>query len=185
MKQVVILGETLLRLKSPGYERLFQSSALEATFGGAESNVAASLATFGVPVAYASAIPANPIGDACVRDLHSYGIDTRFVRRQGERLGTYYLEAGSNQRPATVVYDRAHSSLATACPQQFDWDEILEHAGWLHVSGIIAGLSEAAATITIDAARRARERGIPVSCDYNHRASLWRYGKSPPIPTVT
>jgi hypothetical protein len=88
----------MLRLKSPGFERLFQSPALEATFGGAEANVAVSLAQFGVPVSFVSAIPANQVGDACIGELRRFGVDTSHVRRGGERLGIYFLEAGANQR---------------------------------------------------------------------------------------
>src|SRR5512138_3755517 len=105
-KRVVTFGEVMLRLKSPDFERLFQSPVLEASFGGAEANVAVSLAQFGIPVSFASAIPANPLGDACLGELQRFGVDTSRVRRQGSRLGIYFLEAGANQRPSRVVYDR-------------------------------------------------------------------------------
>src|SRR4051794_11263333 len=113
MTRVVTFGEVMLRLKSPAFERLLQTPVLEATFGGAEANVAVSLAHFGVPVSFASAIPANDLGDACVADLRRHGVDTSAVRRQGDRLGVYFLETGSNQRPSKVTYDRAGSSIAT------------------------------------------------------------------------
>src|SRR5687768_11272197 len=109
--RVVTFGEVMLRLKSPELERLFQSPILEATFGGAEANVAVSLAQFGVPVSFVSAIPSNPIGDACVGELRRYGVDTSRVRRHGDRLGIYFLEAGANQRPSRVVYDRSGSAI--------------------------------------------------------------------------
>src|SRR5512138_324437 len=103
-KRVVTFGEVMLRLKSPGFERLFQSPVLEASFGGAEANVAVSLAGFGVPVSFVSAVPSNPTGDACLAELRRFGVDLSRVRRQGERLGVYFLEAGANQRPSKVVY---------------------------------------------------------------------------------
>ena len=81
MPVVTTFGEVMLRLKSPGFERLFQSPALEATFGGAEANVAASLAQFGVPVSFVSAIPANAIGDACLGELRRFGVDTSRGKR--------------------------------------------------------------------------------------------------------
>src|SRR5258705_5088889 len=108
---VVTLGELMLRLKSPGFERLFQSPMLEATFGGAEANVAVSLAQFGVAARFVSAIPANNIGDAGVAELRRHGVDTSFVKRQGERLGIYFLESGANQRPSKVTYDRARAAI--------------------------------------------------------------------------
>jgi len=178
--RVVTFGEVMLRLKSPGVERLFQSPSLEASFGGAEANVAVSLAQFGVPVSFVSAIPANPIGDACLGELRKFGVDTSRVRRQGSRLGIYFLEAGANQRPSKVVYDRSGSAMAAAKPGDFDWDVVLDGASWFHLTGVTPAISQSAADLAIDAARRAREKGITVSCDYNYRKNLWKYGKSAP-----
>ncbi len=125
-KRVVTLGEVMLRLKSPGFERFFQSPQLEATFGGGEGNVAASLANFGLAASFVTALPQNPIGDAAVRTLRALGVDTSFIARQGERVGIYFLEAGANQRASNVVYDRANSAINTAQPDDFDWDAIFE-----------------------------------------------------------
>lgn len=180
MARVVTFGEIMLRLAAPGRERLLQSPLLEATFGGGEANVAVSLATFGVPAAFASAVPNNDVGDAVVAELHRFGVDTRFIRRQGERLGIYFLEPGANQRPSRVVYDRAHSSMATARPGDFDWDLVFAEAEWFHLTGITPALSASAAELSLEAARQARAKGITVSCDYNYRKKLWRYGKAAP-----
>ncbi|MDB4875056.1 MAG: PfkB domain protein [Gemmatimonadetes bacterium] len=180
MTRVVTLGEVMLRLKSPGFERLFQSPVLEATFGGAEANVAASLAQFGVDARLVSAVPANNVGDACIAMLESFGVDTSMVRRQGERLGIYFLENGANQRPSRVTYDRAGSSISTAKANEFDWAEIFDGADWFHVSGVTPAISASAAELSIAAARAARERGISISLDYNYRKNLWRYGKTAP-----
>jgi 2-dehydro-3-deoxygluconokinase len=178
--RVVTFGEVMLRLKSPGFERLFQSPALEATFGGAEANVAVSLAQFGVPVSFVSAIPANQVGDACIGELRRFGVDTSHVRRSGERLGIYFLEAGANQRASKVTYDRSGSAIASARPGDFDWDAVLAGADWFHLTGVTPAISETAAQLAIEGARRAREKGITVSCDYNYRKNLWKYGKSAP-----
>ena len=180
--RVVTFGEVMLRLKSPGFERLFQSSALEASFGGAEANVAVSLAQFGVPVSFVSAIPTNPVGDACLGELQRFGVDTRRVRRQGSRLGIYFLEAGANQRPSKVVYDRSGSAIATAKPGDFDWDAVLDGVSWFHLTGVTPAISQSAADLAIEGARLARAKGITVSCDYNYRKNLWKYGK--PAPDV-
>ena len=177
---VVALGEILLRLKAPGHERLLQTPALEATFGGAEANVVMSLAAFGVPTAMASVLPDGPLGDAAVAELRRAGVDVRHVLRQGERVGVYYLEAGAAQRPSRVLYDRAGSAFASADPGAFDWDALLAGAGWLHVSGITPAVSDAAARTCLAAVSVARTRGLGVSCDYNFRAKLWRYGRTPP-----
>jgi 2-dehydro-3-deoxygluconokinase len=170
----------MLRLKSPGNERLFQSPVLEATFGGGECNVAVSLANYGIPVAFATAVPANNIGDAAVAEARSFGVDTSFIKRQGERLGTYYLETGSNQRASKVTYDRAYSSIATAKPGDFNWDEIFAGAEWFHITGITPALSQSAADLSLEAVKQARAKGLQVSCDYNYRKNLWKYGKQAP-----
>jgi 2-dehydro-3-deoxygluconokinase len=177
---VVTFGEIMLRLKSPSFERLFQSPVLEATFGGAEANVAVSLAQYGVRVAFATAIPANNVGDACVAELRRFGVETSGVRRQGERLGIYFLEAGANQRPSRVTYDRAGSAIAAARPGDFDWDAILDGADWFHVSGVTPAISACAADLALQAVQTARAKGITVSCDYNYRKNLWRYGTKAP-----
>ena len=180
MTRVVTFGEVMLRLKSPGFERLFQSPMLEATFGGAEANVAASLAQFGVDARFVSAIPANNIGDSCIASLRSFGVDVSAIKRQGERLGIYFLENGSNQRPSRVTYDRSGSSISTAQVKDFDFDAILDGADWFHISGVTPAISASAAELSLEAARAAKAKGITVSCDYNYRKNLWRYGKKAP-----
>lgn len=176
--RIITLGEIMLRLKPPGFERFLQSPTLEATFGGGEANVALSLAQFGLDVAYVSALPQNPIAEACIRFLNSYGVDTSLIQRQGERMGIYFLEAGANQRPSGVVYDRAHSAMATARPEDFDWDGIFDGASWFHMSGITPALSQNGADLTLTAVKTAKTKGIPISCDNNYRKKLWRYGKT-------
>ena len=180
MSCVVTLGEVMLRLKSPAFERLFQSPILEATFGGAEANVAASLAQFGVETRFVSAVPANNVGDACIASLRAFGIDTSMIRRAGDRLGVYYLESGANQRPSRVTYDREGSAIAAAKPSDFDWDAVFAGADWFHISGVTPAISAPAAELSLAAARAARERGVTVSVDYNFRKNLWRYGKNAP-----
>src|SRR6185312_5002866 len=165
-KRVVTLGEVMLRLKAPGFERLFQSPVLEATFGGAEANVAASLAQYGVDARFVSAIPANNVGDACVAALRAFGVDTSAIKRQGERLGIYFLENGANQRPSRVTYDRAGSAISTAKAADFDFDAIFDDADWFHISGVTPAISATAAELSLAAARAAREKGLTVSCDY-------------------
>jgi 2-dehydro-3-deoxygluconokinase len=178
--RVITVGEVMLRLKAPGAERLFQTRALEATFGGAEANVAVSLAQWGVPVAFVTALPANDIADACIAELRGFGVDSRFIRRQGDRMGVYFLEGGANQRGSKVTYDRAGSSIANAACNDFDWTAIFEDAAWLHVSGVTPAISARAAELALTAARHAQARGVPISIDYNYRKNLWRWGKRAP-----
>lgn len=180
MTRVVTLGEILLRLKSPQFERLFQSPLLEATFGGGEANVAVSLARFGLDAALVTVLPDNPVGEAAVAELRRQGVDTSLIARGGERVGIYFLEAGTNQRPSVVLYDRARSSIVEADPGAFDWDAIFDGANWFHLSGITPALSQSTANLSLQAVQAAKQRGVTVSCDYNYRGKLWRYGKSAP-----
>jgi 2-dehydro-3-deoxygluconokinase len=180
VSRVVTFGEVMLRLKSPAFERLMQSPLLEATFGGAEANVAVSLAQFGLDASFVTALPNNPLGDAAVQSVRAFGVDTRSIRRGGDRIGVYFLETGANQRPSRVTYDRAGSSIATAKPGDFDWGVVFEGAQWFHVSGVTPAISASAADLVLEAIRAARSAGITVSCDYNYRKNLWKYGKSAP-----
>jgi len=180
MTRVVTFGEVMLRLKSPGFERLLQSPLLEAPFGGAEANVAVSLATFGLPVSFATALPSNPLGDAAISEIRKFGVDTSLIKRAGDRIGIYFLETGSNQRASKVTYDRAGSSIAGAKPGDFDWDAILKGASWFHISGVTPAISASAAALSLDAVKSARSKRITVSCDYNYRKNLWCYGKKAP-----
>jgi 2-dehydro-3-deoxygluconokinase len=178
MKHIVTFGEVMLRLKAPGTERFFQSPALEATFGGGEANVAVSLANYGLPVSFVTVLPKNLIADACIADLRRFGVDTNDILRQGSRMGIYFLESGANQRPSVVVYDRAESAIATAKPGCLDWDQILAEADWFHLTGITPAISQSAADLCLEALHVARSKGVTVSCDYNYRKNLWKYGKS-------
>jgi len=177
---VVALGELMLRLKPPDHERLLQSPLLEATFGGAEANVAISLAHFGISSSFVTVLPANAIGDAAIGELRRHGVATDHVARSGERVGIYYLEAGAAHRPSRVVYDRAGSAIATANPSSFNWDATFHGARWFHLSGITPAISASAAEVSLQAVGAARKRGLTVSCDYNFRANLWKWGRSAP-----
>lgn len=178
-RRIITFGEIMLRLASPGHERLLQSPRLEATFGGGEANVAVSLAGFGLPASFITVLPeGNPLAQAAIGELQRCRVDTSGILRGPGRLGIYFLESGANQRPSVVVYDREGSSLAITRKGSIDWDHGLEGAGWLHVTGITPAVSEGAALLTFEAVRSARAKGIEVSCDLNYRKNLWKWGKS-------
>ena len=171
-------GEIMLRLKAPGQERFFQSPMLEATFGGGEANVAVSLANYGQDVSFLTVLPKNAIADECVKELRKFGVDTRrIVRGDQGRMGIYYLEAGANQLPSKVVYDRAWSAMALAKPGDIDWDAAFAGVDWFHITGITPAISETAMALSLESVREAKKRGITVSCDLNFRKNLWKYGK--------
>ena len=175
--RVVTFGEVMLRLKSPGFERLLQSPILEATFGGGEANVVVSLAQFGLQAAFVSLLPANAIGDACIAFLRGKGVNTDSIVRGGDRMGLYFLEAGANQRPSKVIYDRNHSAIMDSSVDVLEWEKVLSQARWFHVSGITPALSEGAAKLAMEAMKTAKKMGVTISCDYNFRKNLWKYGR--------
>lgn len=177
---ILCMGEIMLRLKSPGHQRLFQSPLLEATFGGGEANVAVACARLGLKSAFASVIPANPVGDGAVTELMKHGVDVSLINRKGDRLGIYFLETGANQRPSRVVYDRAGSAMASAKVEDFNWDSLFKGATWFHITGITPALSPSAAELSLHAVKTAKQMGVTVSCDLNYRKKLWNYGKTAP-----
>lgn len=181
MKRIVTFGEIMLRLTSLHHERLFQSPALESTFGGGEANVAVSLSHLGNEVSFVTALPENPVGDAAVAELRKHGVDvSHIVRTEGGRVGIYFLEIGANQRPSQVWYDRNFSAIATVSPDRFDWETIFADACWFHVTGITPAISKSASVCAITAVREARRLGLTVSIDLNYRSKLWQYGEDAP-----
>ncbi len=167
----------MLRLAPPGLERFLQSPQFVATWGGGEANVAVALAQFGIPAAYVTVLPSNPIADACIGELRRFGVDTsRIVRGKG-RVGVYYLEGGANQRASKVVYDREYSAIALAKPGDINWDTAFSGAGWFHITGITPAISATAAELALESARAAKAKGLTVSCDLNYRKNLWKWGK--------
>src|SRR5947209_20552429 len=156
-KTTVTFGEIMLRLAPPGYERFLQSPQFQATFGGGEANVAVALAGFGLPATYVTVLPpANPIADAVIAQLRGFGVDTSKILRAKGRMGVYYVEAGANQRPSKVVYDRDNASIALAQPGDINWDSALDGAGWFHITGITPALSASAAELALESVRKAR-----------------------------
>lgn len=176
--RVVTFGEILLRLQPFGYKRLSQADSYEATYGGAEANVAAALATMGENAAVVTKLPLNEIGQNAIDALRKVGVDTSLIVRGGERIGLYYCEKGASQRPSKVVYDRAGSAISLARRNEFDWKKIFDGANWFHFTGITPALSDELAEICLDAAKNAKKLGLTVSCDPNYRSKLWSKDKA-------
>jgi len=173
MSKVVTFGEIMLRLAPEGYMRFVMADKFLATYGGGEANVAIALANFGVDVAYVTKLPTHEIGQAALNSLRRFGVNTEYIARGGERLGVYYLEKGASQRGSLVIYDRASSSIATAVPNDFDWDEIFSDAEWFHFTGITPALGPVLVDICRQACIVAKQKGLKISCDLNYRAKLW------------
>lgn len=176
--RVITFGEIMLRLSTPGYQRFVQAQSFDVTYGGGEANVAVSVANYGLDSVYVTKLPDNPIGDAALNHLRRFGVNTEYIIRGGERLGIYYLESGASQRPSKVVYDRSGSSIACIQPGEIDWPKVFDGAKWFHFTGITPALSDSAAQATLEAAKKAKEMGLTVSCDLNYRKKLWSTEKA-------
>jgi 2-dehydro-3-deoxygluconokinase len=178
MKKVVSFGETMMRLNPQGFLKLLQAHSLEVSFAGAESNVAVSLANFGCHAVFVTKLPEHDMGQICVNDLRRLGVDTSHILRGGERIGIDFLEKGASQRGSKVIYDRKHSAVAEALPEEYDWKEIFRDADWFHFTGITPALSDNCAKACLQACQTAKQMGLTVSCDLNFRKKLWSSSKA-------
>ena len=178
-KKVVTFGEIMLRLASPHHLRFSQSNSFDVIYGGGESNVAVSLANYGIPTEFVTRLPDNDIGECALMELRKRNVGTQHVLRGGERLGIYFLETGAVSRGSKVVYDRAYSAMSTIESGMIDWEQVFAEAGWFHWTGITPALSQGAADACKEAIEAANRLGVTVSTDLNYRAKLWKYGKNP------
>lgn len=176
--RVVTFGEIMLRLKTPQNLRILQADSFEASYGGAEANVAVALAVLGDEVSFVTKLPENPIGQAALNEVRRFGAYTGDIVRGGGRLGTYYFEKGSNIRPTNVVYDRAYSAFAMSDPQDYRWEEILRDAAFFYFSGVTPAVGDSVVQALREALSYCREQGIFVVCDLNYRSKLWDTGKA-------
>ena len=176
MKKVVTFGEIMLRLSPPGHLRFSQANSFDVVYGGGESNVAVSLANYGVPVDFVTRLPKNDIGECALMEMRKRGVNTQNIIFGGDRLGIYFLETGAVSRGSKVVYDRAHSAICEIEPGMIDWKKAFEGAGWFHWTGITPAISKGAAEACLEAVRVASELGVTISTDLNYRAKLWNYG---------
>lgn len=173
MGRIITVGEIMLRLSPYRHNRLLQNDQLKATFGGAEANVAVSLANYGESVSFVTKVPANQIGKSAVNDLRYYGVDTSYIVKGGDRLGIYYMEPGVDHRRSLCIYDRKGSSFSQAKEEEFSWDEIFRDAVWFHFSGITPALGKNTIILCKKACIEAKKRNITISCDLNYRSMLW------------
>ena len=183
MAKVITMGEIMLRLSTPSHERFIQADNFDVNYGGGEANVAVSLAGFGHDAQFVTAVPDNEIGECALAALRKYQVGTKYVAKEGERLGIYFLESGSSVRPSKVIYDKAHSSISTVRPEAFDFDQIFEGVDWFHFTGITPAISDSAAELTEAALKKAKEHGVKVSVDLNFRKKLWTSEKAQQVMT--
>lgn len=173
MKRIITFGEIMMRLNPVGYLRFVQAQSFEVSYAGGEANVAVSLANYGMDAAFVTKVPAHEIGQSAVNALRQFGVDTKYMLRGGERLGTYYVEKGASQRASKVIYDRANSAVALSKPEEYDWNTIFEGADWFHWTGITPALGGELPHICLEACKAAKRLGVKISCDLNYRKKLW------------
>jgi len=179
MSKVVTFGEIMLRLSPPGFLRFSQTNSFDIVYGGGESNVAVSLANYGIPVDFVTRLPQNDIGDCALMELRKRGVNTQNIIFGGDRLGIYFLETGAVSRGSKVVYDRSNSAISEIQPGMIDWDKVFDGTEWFHWTGITPAISQSAADVCLEAVKVASDKGIIISTDLNYRAKLWKYGVEP------
>ena len=178
MAKIVTMGEIMLRLSPSGNDRFIQAESFRVIPGGGEANVAISCANYGHDSYFVTKLPKHEIGQIAVNAMRRYGVNTDFIARGGDRVGLYYAETGASMRPSKVIYDRAHSAIAEAKPEDFDFDAIFEGADWFHWSGITPAISDASAECLRQACICAKKHGVKVSVDLNFRKKLWTSEKA-------
>lgn len=181
--RVVTFGELMIRLSPPQGIRLQNARNFDLNFGGAEANVAVSLARFGIDTSFVTALPPGDLGDHALRTLRMYDVDTRFILRKGKRIGVYYLEHGSGPRSSKVIYDRAHSGFSEIESSDLDWERILENVQWFHWTGITPALGDTVVSSLYRGLEVAKKKGIAVSADLNYRKMLWSEDKAKEVMT--
>ena len=177
----ITIGEIMLRLTPPDYEKIRTATSFEARYGGSEANVALSLANLGVDASFFTVVPGNSLGKSAVRMMRSNDVNCDSIVYSTEeetpthRLGTYYLETGYGIRPSKVVYDRKHSAFSEYDFSKTDVKKLLEGYTWLHLSGITPALSYNCRRLIDKAVKAAKKLGLTVSFDPNFRSTLWSF----------
>jgi 2-dehydro-3-deoxygluconokinase len=176
MKKVVTFGEIMLRLAPQEFLRFSQANSFDVVYGGGESNVAVSLASYGVAVEFVTRLPKSDIGQCALMEMRKRNVGTQHIIQGGDRLGIYFLETGAVSRGSKVVYDRAHSAMSEIQPGMVNWKDVFQEAQWFHWTGITPAISQSAADACLEAVKVASEMGVTISTDLNYRAKLWKYG---------
>ena len=175
MNKVVTFGEIMLRLSPPGYLRFSQTNTFDIVYGGGESNVAVSLANYGIPVEFVTRIPKSEIGECALMELRKRGVGTSHIVLGGERLGIYFMETGAVNRSSNVVYDRTNSAMAELKSGMINWDKVFDGVSWFHWTGITPAISKNAADVCLEAVKIASDKGLTISTDLNYRSKLWKH----------
>lgn len=176
--KVLTFGEMMLRLKPPANERILQTQTFGAAYGGAEANVAVSLALLGNDVAFLSKLPENFLGQSAASTLRKYGVDTSKIMTGDGRLGIYFFEKGASVRSTNVIYDREYSVFSQMKANEFNWEEIFKDVDYFYFSGITPAISDELKEAALAACKYCKAHEIPVVCDLNYRGKMWTPDKA-------
>ena len=170
---IVCLGESMVTFLPTARGRLADVPSFVRGIGGAESNVACSLAASGHSAKWVGRVGTDGFGEYLLAAMASYGVDTSAVQRDPLRpTGVYFRTAGDRSTDAhEVLYYRAGSAASAMSPSTVRYEDVW--AGRiLHLSGITAALSADCLALMRDLTARRAGRPL-VSFDVNHRPGLW------------
>ena len=179
--RIVTFGEIMLRLTPPDYNTIEGARSFLANYGGGEANVAISLSKFGHKAYFVSRLPKNQLGDAAIKHLKGYNVNTDFVDRGGTNIGIYFLEPGFGGRPSKVLYNRKYAAITSIYSDKFEFDEIFKSTKWFHFSGITLALAENVRSVLFDMLEAAKKHDVQISFDCNYRATLWSIEEAAPF----
>lgn len=166
-------GEVMLRLSPLEYRLLEQSHTLRMDYTGTGVNILANLAHFDVETTMLTSVPDNRLGDAAQASLRSYGINTNYVRKYHNHIGSYFAEIGFGNRPTYVTYqNRLESSFGISGPDVYPIDSFLDSVDVIHICGISLSLTNETWLTALKIAKRADEKQKKVCFDFNFRPSL-------------
>ena len=179
MFDLITFGEVMIRLSTPDFKRLEQTTTLDVNVGGTEMNVSVAASRIGLKSSFITALPSNPLGRMVANKAREHGVDTAdIIWSSDERVGLYFVEFGSAPRTTAVLYDRADSAATKIQPGSIDWEKLLSNTKVFHTTGITPGISENARKVAMEALEAARKKNVIVSFDVNYRERLWTREKA-------
>ncbi len=174
MYDLISLGEVMLRLAPPKFERLRRTRSLDVEVAGAQLNIAANIARLGKKSAFISKLPDNELGVLAYDTCAAYGVDMSHVKMvPNARMGMNFLEFTATPRVGVTIFDRRGSAASTITVDDFDWSALASQTRIAHTDGIIPGLSGSCREATSSYLQAARTAGCLTSFDVNYREHLW------------
>jgi 2-dehydro-3-deoxygluconokinase len=171
---VVTIGECMLRLSPPNFNRMRYMRSLDVNLCGAQHNIAANCARLGLKSAYLTKLPDNAIGMYARDFTESCGVDVSHIQMVPDsRLGINFVEFGMTPRASAVVYDRKYSAASTIGPNDFDWSAILKGTKIAYTDGILPALSQNCKEAAFEFVRQSKKNCCKLAFDVNYREFLW------------